>query len=80
MKYSKGQRIKVTADSILSDCMGIREATGTVFCVSADGNHIIGFKCDQTGSIEGIENGTVSVEGREYEGADALTRIYGGKY
>lgn len=59
--FKKGDKIRVTNDSILADCMGIPEATGTVFAVSADGNRIIGFKCDQTGSIEGIDNGTVEV-------------------
>lgn len=60
--YTKGMRIKVVNDSILGDCMGIPEATGTVFCVSADGNRIIGFKCDQTGAIEGIADGQVIIQ------------------
>lgn len=59
--YSKGQRIRVTNDSILADCMGIPEATGTVFCVTPDGSRIIGFKCEQTGAIEGVDDGQVEV-------------------
>ena len=61
MNYRKGQKIRVTDDSILSDCMGIVEATGEIFCVSPDGKRIIGFKCDQTNAIEGIDDGRVEV-------------------
>jgi len=59
--YKKNDRIQVTNDSILSGCMGIDVATGTVFTVSADGMRIIGFKCEQTGCIEGIDDGKVEV-------------------
>ena len=59
--FKKGDKIRVTNDSILGDCMGIPEATGTVFAVTLDDKRIIGFKCDQTGSIEGIDNGTIEV-------------------
>ena len=59
--YKQGQTIKVTNDSILSDCMGIAVATGKVICVSPDGSRIIGFQCDQTKAIEGIDDGKIEI-------------------
>jgi hypothetical protein len=57
--FKKGERIRVTNDSILAGCMGIPVATGKVFTVTTDGTRILGFQCDQTGAIEGIDNGKV---------------------
>lgn len=59
--YVKGMKIRVTNDSILGGCMGIPTATGEIFCVSADGKRVIGFKCDQTGAIEGVDDGKIEV-------------------
>jgi hypothetical protein len=61
MSYKKGDRIEVINDSILR-CMGIEIATGEVFTVTPDGRRVIGFTCDQTGCIEGIDDGQVKVK------------------
>lgn len=60
MSYNKGDKIKVTGDSILTGMMGLGQVvTGTIFTVV--NGRIIGFKCDQTGSIECIDDGKVEV-------------------
>jgi hypothetical protein len=61
MKFQKGDRIKVINDSVLGGMMCIPVATGKVFTLSSSGD-IIGFQCDQTGCIEGIDDGLIELE------------------
>ncbi len=59
MEFKKGQRIKITNDSILTNCMGLGNVVhGTVFTLDAQG-HVVGFQCDKTGCIEGVDDGIV---------------------
>ena len=58
--FNKGDRIKIQNDSILNDIMQLGPiVTGTVFTLSPDGR-VIGFKCDQTGAIEGVDDGVIT--------------------
>ena len=59
-KLNKGDKIQIVNDSVLK-AMGIERATGTVFSLDSEGKRIIGFKCDQTGSIECFDDGDITV-------------------
>ena len=51
----KGDKIILENNSIF-ECMGFKKVTGIVFLVYPD-NHGVGFKCDQTGSMETCDFG-----------------------
>lgn len=59
LKLNKGDYIQIQNDSILK-CMGLSVAHGTVFTLNDDGK-CIGFKCDETGSIECFDDGHITL-------------------
>ena len=58
--FNKGDKITVTNDSIFK-IMGLGNVvTGEVFTLDPEGK-VIGIRCDQTGCIEGIDDGLIEL-------------------
>lgn len=60
--FKKGDKIKITGDSVFKMMGYGNKVTGTAFTVGQDGK-IIAFRCDQTGSIECYDDGKVEKVG-----------------
>ena len=55
MTIKKGDKVQICNNTIF-EMMGFSKVSGTVFIVYPDGQGF-GFKCDQTGAIEGCDFG-----------------------